>query len=170
MSDFDIVPERAESDPAVDALHATSFGPGRFARAAFRLREQGPHDRGLSFLAFEKSDGSLCGSVRQTRIDTGPGTVPGLLLGPLAVVAPSQRRGIGRALMAAAVAAAQADGEARFILLVGDAPYYAPFGFVPVRPGTVSLPGPVEAHRLLVHPLGDAAQASALAGRVRVRP
>ena len=35
------------------------------------------------------------------------------------------------------------------VLLVGDMPYYGRFGFAPVPPGQITLPGPVDPARLL---------------------
>ena len=133
---------------AIEALNATTFGPGRHVRAAARLRERGPHDPALSFTASQ--DGRLVGSVRLTPIVVGEGEsgVPGHLLGPLVVVPALKRLGIGRALIERSCRAASAlDGPA-FVLLVGDAPYYARTGFAVVR-GPV-MPGPVDPARLLV--------------------
>ena len=38
--------EQPADNDEIEALHAEAFGPGRFARAAFRLREDVPHDPG----------------------------------------------------------------------------------------------------------------------------
>jgi predicted N-acetyltransferase YhbS len=43
---------------------------------------------------------------------------------------------------------ARAEGFA-LVILVGDMPYYARFGFKPVSPGQIVLPGPVDPARLL---------------------
>lgn len=155
---FDIAVESATDNFDIEALHAASFGPGRFARAAFRLREQGPHDLNLSFVARAGGEGSLVGSVRLTWVTTGADRPKGLLLGPLAVMPVWKNKGAGRALMRHALARA-AETDAAYVLLVGDAPYYAPFGFVPVAPGRITMPGPVDPRRLLmVALLGDAPQ------------
>jgi predicted N-acetyltransferase YhbS len=50
--------------------------------------------------------------------------------------------------MRQALAAARARGHAAVILL-GDAPYYARFGFSAEKTGELSLPGPFERDRLL---------------------
>jgi len=165
MTDFTIAPERAECADAIEALHEDAFGPGRFTRAAFRLREQGPHDAAFSFVALS-AGGELLGSVRMTPVVTDASGHHGYLLGPLAVAVAHKNRGFGRALVRRAVEQAGAIGTARFVLLVGDAPYYGPLGFVPVRPGRLAMPGPVDPTRLLVHPLGDEAVPGALAGMV----
>ncbi len=164
MTKFSLAPERADHASAIDALHQSAFGPGRFARAAFRLREQGPHDLARSFVALDAA-GGLAGSVRMTAVRAGDSGLDGFLLGPLAVDISHKNCGIGRALVRHAVEAAAAT-DARFVVLVGDAPYYAPLGFV-VAPDGLKLPGPVLPRRLLVHPLGGT-DAQALAGVIGV--
>jgi predicted N-acetyltransferase YhbS len=130
---------------AIEAIHAEAFGPGRFARTAFRLREGVAHDPDLSFVA--ESGGALIASVRLTPIHVG--ATPGLLLGPLAVRPHLKNRGVGKALMRMSMEAARVQGH-RVVLLVGDLPYYWPFGFRVVRPGSIEMPGPVDPARLLI--------------------
>ena len=79
-------------DAFVDALHDLAFGPGRFARTAFRVRERFAIDPALSLIA--EVDGQRCGSVWMTPISVG-GT-NGYLLGPLATHPDFRKRG-GRA-------------------------------------------------------------------------
>lgn len=152
--------EAAGDAPAIDLLNDAAFGPGRFARTAYRLREGVPHDPSLAFVATVGD--RLVGSVRLTpvRVDTAGA----LLLGPLAVHPDVANRGIGRALVRTAVARAGEIGH-RLVLLVGDPPYYAPVGFTPVRPGQITLPGPVDPYRLLAAHLADGAEA--ISGCVR---
>jgi len=147
MTAFTIVPETGAHDPAIEDLHAEAFGPGRYARAAFRVREQGPHDRALSFVA--ENEGELLGSVRMTWIETAGTGARGLLLGPLAVRDGLKGKGIGKALLRRAVDAAR-EVCAPYILLVGDKPYYWPFGFETLPHGKVQMPGPVDPARFLV--------------------
>lgn len=149
---LDIRPERPEDGPEIERLHARAFGPGRFARTAFRLREGAEPLADLSFVARVAS--FLAGSVR-----VGParaGGRPLLVLGPLTVDPSFGRRGVGSALMERAIAAARAQGHG-LIILVGDAPYYRRFGFAPVPPGRLALPGPVDPARLLRLELSDGA-------------
>jgi predicted N-acetyltransferase YhbS len=129
----------------VQALHARVFGPGRFARTAFRLREQAAPLLALSLTALDAD--TLIGAVSMSRITVGP--VPGVLLGPLAVLPDKRDLGIGRTLLAKAVQAAHLSGEP-YVLLVGDLPYYAPAGFAVVPHGTMAMPGPVDPARLLI--------------------
>ena len=138
-------PERPSDAPAIDALQHRAFGPGAYARAAFRVREQAPHDTSLSFVA--EVDGALVASVRLTPIAIG--STRGLMLGPLVVDPDHKNLGFGKALMRLAMDEARKGGFP-FVLLVGDAPYYWPFGFRPLPPGRVLMPGPVDPARLLV--------------------
>ena len=143
-SPFQLSPEEAWHDPAVLALHALVFGPGRYARTAYRVREAIGHHRDLSFVA--RRDGRLVGAVWQTRVEMAG--VPGVLLGPIAVHPDAQGEGLGMRLLAAALDRARAAGAA-WVVLVGDAPYYQRFGFTPVPPGKIVWPGPVDPARVL---------------------
>lgn len=136
--------EDALFDDAIEAISADAFGPGRFARAAARVREMAPHDRELSLVAMVW--GVVVGSVRQTPIHVG--TRPALMLGPLAVLPAYKSRGIGSRLMHMAADAAREAGESA-IVLVGDPPYYGPLGYRPLPPGSIAMPGPVDPRRLL---------------------
>src|SRR5258708_15683541 len=141
---WDIHAERPEDAPLVDALNASSFGPGRFARAAFRLREGVAPERKLSFVAVEQ--GQLRGSVRFWPIAVGARRA--LMLGPLAVQSDQRGRGIGIALMVRALEEAKALGHGAGIL-VGDLPYYSRVGFTAIKPGRIRFPGPVDPARIL---------------------
>ncbi|MEY4965074.1 MAG: hypothetical protein RL274_657 [Pseudomonadota bacterium] len=157
----------APSDAArIEALNADSFGPGRFAKSAYRLREGVLPIAGLSFVAVDvASDGHevLRGSVRFWPISVGGHEE--LLLGPLAVQSDQRGRGIGIALMQAGIAAAQ-QGPWRGILLIGDEPYYAKVGFSRLPPGRVKFPGPVDQNRILGLSL-KAGELLNLSGQVR---
>ncbi|MFZ1772988.1 MAG: N-acetyltransferase, partial [Rhizobiaceae bacterium] len=81
-------------------------------------------------------------------------------LGPLAVSPDFQGAGLGSALMRAAIEAAQALGHGA-VILVGDAAYYARFGFSAALTGNLAMPGPFEKHRLLALELRSGALAGA---------
>jgi predicted N-acetyltransferase YhbS len=134
----------------VEALVARSFGPGRYAKSAYRLREGAAPEAGLSFVAVE--DGTLKGSVRFWPIAVGEERA--LLLGPLAVETKERGRGIGLALMQRGIEEARLRGHCA-ILLVGDAPYYSRVGFGPIPAGLVTFPGPVDPARILALGLRD---------------
>lgn len=140
--------ETADRDTAIETLNAEAFGPGRFARAACRIREEGPHERALSLVAL--GEGIVVGSVRLTRIAAGAGRA--LLLGPLAVAPRFKNIGIGRRLVALSLDKA-GDAGAGLVVLVGDEPYYGPLGFARIPPGQLQMPRPVDPRRLLAHEL-----------------
>jgi predicted N-acetyltransferase YhbS len=141
---WQIRPEGPEDAALVEGLNAEAFGPGRFAKSAYRLREGVTPVPELSFVAIE--NGVLRGSVRFWPISVA-GT-EALLLGPLAVERAQRGRGIGIGLMLAGIAAAH-QGPWPFILLVGDEPYYTRAGFARLPPGRVRFPGPVDQSRIL---------------------
>jgi predicted N-acetyltransferase YhbS len=154
MSDpsITILPETADDVLAIERLHERTFGPGRYARTAYRIREQLKHRPELSFTA--RIGTLLVGSVRSTPIRIGQ--TAALLLGPLTIEPPFRGRGIGRALIERALAAARAEGH-RLVVLVGDEPYYGKCGFKRIPKGSVTMPGPVDPARLLVAELVDGA-------------
>ena len=137
--------ETADDAEAIERLHERTFGPGRYAKTAYRLRESGPHALALSFTA--RVGTLLVGSVRLTPIRIGETSA--LLLGPLTVEPPFRDRGIGFTLIERALAEARTQGH-RLALLVGDEPYYGRAGFKPVPKGRAAMPGPVDPERLLV--------------------
>src|SRR5690606_20006895 len=142
---FTILPEEPDDGPAIERLNARTFGPGRFAKSAYRLREEVAHRPELSFTA--RVGTLLVGSVRLSPIIIGETSA--LLLGPLTVEPPFRDRGIGQALIVRALDEARARGH-RLVILVGDAPYYSRAGFRPVPLQQATMPGPVDPARLLV--------------------
>ncbi len=131
--------------PMVGALHARVFGPGRFARTAYRVREGTPPISPFCRGAFLGDE--MVASLRMTPVTIG-GAGNHLLLGPLAVAPDYAGQGYGRALVADALASAEAGGIG-VVVLVGDKPYYGRFGFEPVQPGQIMFPGPVNPARIL---------------------
>jgi len=131
---------------AREALLDRAFGPARFAKTSERLREGRLPVLALSAL----EDGALVGTLRLWAVAAGE--TRALLLGPLAVAAEHQGQGIGGKLMRRALNRAAAAGHGA-VLLVGDAPYYARFGFSAGLTRDLEMPGPVERHRFLGHEL-----------------
>jgi predicted N-acetyltransferase YhbS len=161
MTKFTYLPEQASHDAVIDDINAEAFGPGRFARAAYRIREGGPHERDLSFVAM--ADGEVIASVRMTRVTIGQGAA--LLLGPLAVRPAWKNRGIGRQILGISVEAARQAGHG-LVVLVGDEPYYGPLGFRQVPQKQMKFPAPVDKNRILYLEFKDGSLANAL-GSVR---
>ncbi len=138
---FEICPEAPEDAPAIDLLLDKSFGPGRFAKTAYRLREDVNAIDALSLVA--RAEGRLVGSIRFWPIVIGPSHARALLLGPLAVEPQLKGQGIGIGLMNEGLKAAKALGY-EVVILVGDEPYYARVGFARVPAGQLKMPGPVD--------------------------
>ena len=147
-----VLPEDAD---AISALHARAFGPGRYVRTAYRVRE-GSGLRSVHCRVCEIG-GQLVAAVRFTPIRIG-GRGDALLLGPLAVDPAFANKGHGRNLVAAALSEARAAGIA-LVVLVGDEPYYRRLGFQRIPRGQIRMPGPVDPDRLLAVELAPGALA-----------
>ena len=141
---FAIRAERASDVVARSALLDACFGENRHMRTCQRLRDGRAPAEGLAFSAM--SGGRLVGTLRLWHVSAGG--QPALMLGPLAVEASSRQLGVGAALMDHALAAAKARGH-RAVILLGDAPYYARFGFSAAKTGELALPGAFDRDRLL---------------------
>jgi predicted N-acetyltransferase YhbS len=138
-----------------EALLDRAFGLDRRAKASYRLREGEQPADGLSFELRDKG-GRLCAVVSFWHLRIGQQGCQALLLGPLAVEPKLQGRGLGRHIMGHGLTKASELGH-RLVLLVGDLPYYSPFGFNQVPPGRLLLPGTVDPKRLLYKELTPAA-------------
>ena len=149
---FAIRAERASDVAARETLLDACFGENRHLRSCQRLRDGRAPAEGLAFSAAH--EGRLVGTLRLWHVSAG--NVPALVLGPLAVDPSCRALGVGAALMRRALAAAEAAGHGAVILL-GDAPYYARFGFSALKTGELSLPGPFERERLLARDLRQGA-------------
>jgi hypothetical protein len=153
---FAIRAERASDVAAREALLDACFGDNRHTRTCQRLRDGRAPAEGLSLSAV--AEGRLVGTVRLWHVSAGG--IPALMLGPLAVEASSRQLGVGAALMDHVLAAAKARGH-RAVVLLGDAPYYARFGFSAAKTGELRLPGAFERDRLLGLELCEGALGSA---------
>lgn len=145
----------------MEALNRKAFGPGRFAKSAYRLREGVSQVAELAFVAVEKD--KLRGSVRFWPVAVGEQSA--LMLGPLAVETDQRGRGIGVALMERGVEEARGRGHVA-VILIGDEPYYARVGFAKLPPGRIRFPGPVDPSRILGLSLKAGAELD-LSGEVR---
>jgi predicted N-acetyltransferase YhbS len=163
MPDLPLVlePETPDDAEAILRLNERVFGPGRFARTAYRLRETTAADLSLSFVA--RVGPLLVGANAMTPVSIGG--KPALLLGPLIVEPVFRSQGIGEALVQRSLQAAKAAGWT-LAILVGDEPYYARMGFACTPPGRIALPGPVDPARLLYCELEPGAFAG-VSGEVR---
>jgi predicted N-acetyltransferase YhbS len=149
---FAIRAERASDVATREALLDACFGENRHTRTCQRLRDGRAPAEGLALSAV--AGGQLVGTVRLWHVSAGG--IPALVLGPLAVGDACRKLGVGAALMDHALAAASARGH-RAVLLLGDAPYYARFGFSAEKTGELVLPGAFERERLLARELVEGA-------------
>ena len=146
----------------IERLDDRAFGPGRYARTAYRLREGLSPEFSLSYVAHVGT--LLVGANIMTEIRCGGQEA--LLLGPLTVDPQFRRRGIGEALARRSLDAARQVGY-KLVLLVGDEPYYARLGFKRVPMGRLTMPGPVDPARLLVCELVEGASEGVSGGITR---
>jgi predicted N-acetyltransferase YhbS len=149
---FVIRAERASDVVARETLLDACFGENRSLRTCQRLRDGRAPAEGLALSVV--GEGRLVGTLRLWQVSAGDR--PALVLGPLAVDNTCRKLGVGAALMDHALAAAKARGH-RAVILLGDAPYYARFGFSATKTGELSLPGPFERDRLLGLELSEGA-------------
>lgn len=154
-SELEIKPVCEKDLAAISALHARAFGPGRYARTAYRVREGTPLVTPHCRVAYFGQ--TLVAALRYTPISIG-GIGGALMLGPVAVEPADKGRGFGKTLIAKSIEDAAHDGF-RLVLLVGDLSYYARFGFARIPPGQIVLPGPVNPERLLARELIEGALA-----------
>ena len=153
---FAIRAERASDVVAREALLDACFGDNRHTRTCQRLRDGRAPAEGLALSVVRQ--GQLVGTVRLWHVSAGGRSA--LMLGPLAVDDTCRGLGVGAALMDRALEIAKARGHGAVILL-GDAPYYARFGFSAEKTGELALPGPFERERLLGLELAGGALAGA---------
>ncbi|WP_048647452.1 GNAT family N-acetyltransferase [Nitratireductor soli] len=144
---FAVVQESAFDVAAREALLDRAMGPKRKRKSSEKIRRARLPAEGLAFVA-KDAEGRLIGTVRLWDVRLGEDGPAALLLGPLAVDTVLKGQGVGAALMRQAIAEA-ARLEHRAILLVGDAPYYARFGFSAAKTGKLAMPGPYERERFL---------------------
>ncbi len=127
---------------ARERLLDRAMGPDRFLKSSERLREGRLPAAGLALAARDGSE--LVGTVRLWNVAAGRRDA--LLLGPLAVSPDRQSEGLGSKLMRAALNRAAMLGHAA-VILVGDADYYARFGFSSALTTRLMMPGPVDRSR-----------------------
>lgn len=127
----------------VEALYDLCFSPGRTALSSYRLRDGVPTVAALC-LTLRDADGTLAAAIRYWPVEVGGQDA--LLLGPVAVHPTRQGEGLGGLLINESMAEARRLGWER-VMLVGDAPYYARFGFVKLE--GVVMPPPTNPDRVL---------------------
>jgi predicted N-acetyltransferase YhbS len=156
-STFVIDFENAGDVVARENLLDRAMGPDRRKKSSEALRRGRIPAEGLALVARDRA-GRVIGTVRLWNVEAGVNRdsvpVDALLLGPLAVDRAHEGKGIGAALMRAAILEAKKRGHGA-ILLVGDAPYYERFGFFADKARHLVMPGPFARHRFLGLELKD---------------
>ncbi len=154
---FTIDTENPGDVVARENLLDQAMGPNRRRKSSETLRRGRVPAEGLALVARDP-DGHVIGTVRLWNVEAGVSRegvpVDALMLGPLAVDAAHEGKGIGGALMRAAIGEAKSRGHGA-ILLVGDAPYYERFGFFSAKAQHLVMPGPFERSRFLAIELKD---------------
>jgi len=150
-STFTLDLENAGDVVARENLLDRSMGPERRKKSSEKLRQGRIPAEGLALVARDRA-GHVIGTVRLWNIEAGVDRetrpVDALLLGPLAVDPAYEGKGVGSALMRAAIMEAK-KREHGAILLVGDAPYYERFGFFASKTRHLVMPGPFQRDRFL---------------------
>ncbi|MBP1859157.1 GNAT family N-acetyltransferase [Rhizobium herbae] len=148
---FTIDTENPGDVVARENLLDRAMGPNRRRKSSETLRRGRVPAEGLALVARD-ADGHVIGTVRLWNVEAGVSRdgvpIEALMLGPLAVDGHHEGRGIGGALMRAAIGEAKSRGHGA-ILLVGDAPYYERFGFFAAKARHLVMPGPFERDRFL---------------------
>lgn len=150
---MDLRPLDSVDARAIESLLDAAFGTDRMTRAAYRIRA------GLTPLpiwsAVMTDGGVMVGSIQCFAValhrdaDSGGGAQPLIMVGPIAVDPARQNEGIGRAMLRAMLARIDAVADAPPQVLIGDAPYYEPFGFSGEATRGWRVPGTWDPARLL---------------------
>ncbi|TFI58040.1 N-acetyltransferase [Sphingomonas parva] len=124
--DLHVRPAEPGDAAAIRAVHEAAFPTRLEADLVERLERDG--DVVVSLVAAREDEvaGHLLLSRMEVVADGRPRRALGL--GPVAVVPPLQRAGVGSALIRGALAIARATGE-EFVFVLGEPEYYQRFGF-----------------------------------------
>jgi len=150
-STFTITAETPADVVARETLLDRAMGADRRLKSSEKIRQNRVPAEGLALVARDE-DGHVIGTVRLWNIEAGispeGNAIDALLLGPLAVCSSHEGKGIGAALMRAAIGQAHDRGHGA-VLLVGDAAYYERFGFFGGKTQHLVMPGPCDRARFL---------------------
>jgi predicted N-acetyltransferase YhbS len=163
---FRLTPLTEAEPAAIEALLDAAFGTDRHARTAYRLREGAAPLPALSFAAWEGQ--RLVGTLQSwpVALRTEDGCAALVMVGPVAVLPERQGSGVGKALMDALIAAADAE-RADALMMIGDPPYYGRWGFSAEHTQGWRIDGPYEQHRLLARLRREMADSGELVSLVR---
>ena len=136
---------QSDNDTIENLLNKT-FGPGRYARSVYRLRENKPYLDDYSYVY--SFNGKILASISfcETLINN---SYTGLLLGPLAVEPIQVGKGYGKKLVKYSLDKISINSQIYFIIVVGEYDYYKEFGFNKLDNNFVFY-GPVYKNRVLI--------------------
>ncbi|WP_421782774.1 GNAT family N-acetyltransferase [Kiloniella litopenaei] len=147
MCDYTITLQNAADEAQIDTLLDLTFGPERKSRPSYSFRTDVSAIQDLSFSVRSPLSGDLLGTLRFWPVLIDGETA--ILLGPLAVQPDLQGKGIGKALVKHGLSEARKMGY-RLCFVVGEHPYYAPYGFELAKPCGFDMPVPVSADKFQV--------------------
>ena len=130
----------------IEKLLDEAFGPGRYARTAYRYREK--HNLISEYSYIYQDNKQLLASISFSQIFIN-NINKGLLLGPLAVKPGLDGKGYGVALVETTIKLIKKSKKYNFIVLVGDIDYYRRFNFKQISQ-PLNLVGPVNPNRVLI--------------------
>ncbi len=142
---FEIQHETIDDDYAIEQIVKNVFGPGRFAKTTYRLREARDYKPLFGFVT-ENHLGKIVATVRVARLKGYDDTV---ILGPIAVNSDLRNIGLGMALMQKAEQECYHYPEIKRIILIGSPDYYIRFGFFKENATDIQFPAPVNKNRVL---------------------
>lgn len=145
MNDSIFIRKEQEIDNAeINTLYTNSFGPGRYAKSAFRYREKYDHLIDISQVLICQN--KLIGSVRFWNILVN--NKKSLLLGPIVMHRDYRGQGFGKRLLKDSILNCKNLGH-NLIILVGDLSYYSKIGFKRIGQKKILFEGPVNYERVL---------------------
>jgi putative acetyltransferase len=164
MADTCIVrDERPEDLAAIREVNDRAFDQPLEGHIVDELRKHGAAQ--LSLVAIV--EGRIAGHILFSPVASATGAT-GAGLGPMAVTPDHQRRGVGTALIEAALPRLRAAG-CPFVVVLGHHEYYTRFGFVPASRHGLRCEWDVPDEAFMVYVI-DAAATAAAAGLIRYRP
>ena len=146
-----LIPLDAVAPAMVEEVLDRAFGPDRFSRTSYRIRDGMRWLPALSLAALDGED-LLVGTIQCWPValtDPAGRAHPLVMVGPVAVVPERQGEGFGKALMLGMLASLD-PAAALPQVLIGDPEYYERFGFAAAPCAGWQAPGPYEQRRLLV--------------------